>query len=344
MKIARIEAIPFAVPVPQAAALRLRRGAHRRARAGPGAHRRRDRGRRRGAAAPVHLRRDAGVDRRRDRHGVRPRDRGPVAARPRDRSGPASTAPSPTRRPSPRWTWPSGTRWAAPSTCPSRSCWAAGPIGCASRTWSGSPRDAEMVAEAERVRDTYGITTFKVKVGRRPAALDVGACRALRTALGPDVELYVDGNRGWTPSEAGRALRAMADLDLTLSEELCPADDVLGRRCADRADHDPDRRRRERHDPGRGDPRAARRGRHHDQHQDRPDRVRRLAADPAPVRGPGRRGRDRQPDRRPDRHRVRRRVRRRAPRTARAAPASSPTSWTCATTCSPSRCGSAPAS
>lgn len=87
-----------------------------------------------------------------------------------------------------------------------------------------------MVAEAERVRDVYGITTFKVKVGRRPIDLDVEACRALRTRLGRDVELYVDGNRGWTPSEAARALRAMDDLDLAFAEELCPADDVLGRR------------------------------------------------------------------------------------------------------------------
>jgi L-alanine-DL-glutamate epimerase-like enolase superfamily enzyme len=94
----------------------------------------------------------------------------------------------------------------------------------------GFAPEAEMVAEAERVRDRYGITTFKVKVGRRPVELDVDACRALRAALGPQVELYVDGNRGWTPSEASRALRAMADLDLTLAEELCPADDVLGRR------------------------------------------------------------------------------------------------------------------
>jgi L-alanine-DL-glutamate epimerase-like enolase superfamily enzyme len=94
----------------------------------------------------------------------------------------------------------------------------------------GFAPDAEMVAEAERVRDVHGIRTFKVKVGRRPVDLDVGACRALRTALGPDVELYVDGNRGWTPSESARALHAMADLGLTLSEELCPADDVLGRR------------------------------------------------------------------------------------------------------------------
>ena len=94
----------------------------------------------------------------------------------------------------------------------------------------GFAPDAEMVAEAAHVRDRYGITTFKVKVGRRPVEIDVRACRALRNALGPDVELYVDGNRGWSAPEAAGALRAMADLDLMLAEELCPADDVLGRR------------------------------------------------------------------------------------------------------------------
>lgn len=88
----------------------------------------------------------------------------------------------------------------------------------------------QMVDEAERIRDTYGITTFKVKVGRNPFNLDVEVCRALREALGPQVELYIDGNRGWTASDAARALRAMSDLDLTLAEELNPADDVLGRR------------------------------------------------------------------------------------------------------------------
>jgi L-alanine-DL-glutamate epimerase-like enolase superfamily enzyme len=89
---------------------------------------------------------------------------------------------------------------------------------------------AQMVDEALAVREQYGITTFKVKVGREDWTADVEACRALRAALGPDTELYIDGNRGWTPREAARALRAMADLDLTFAEELCPADDVLGRR------------------------------------------------------------------------------------------------------------------
>ncbi|MYS85802.1 mandelate racemase/muconate lactonizing enzyme family protein [Embleya scabrispora] len=94
----------------------------------------------------------------------------------------------------------------------------------------GFDAPAAMVAEAERMVDRYGITTFKVKVGRRPVSLDTAVVRALRTGLGDDVDLYVDGNRGWTASEAARAMTEMNDLGLSFAEELCPADDVLGRR------------------------------------------------------------------------------------------------------------------
>ncbi|MEJ9077741.1 enolase C-terminal domain-like protein [Gordonia malaquae] len=87
-----------------------------------------------------------------------------------------------------------------------------------------------MVDEATRMRDRYGITTFKVKVGRRPIDADVEVVRALRQSLGDKAELYIDGNRGWTAAESARALRQLEDVGLTLAEELCPADDVLGRR------------------------------------------------------------------------------------------------------------------
>jgi L-alanine-DL-glutamate epimerase-like enolase superfamily enzyme len=89
---------------------------------------------------------------------------------------------------------------------------------------------ATMVAEAERMLDTYGISTFKVKVGRRPVRLDTAVVRALRERFGDTVDLYVDGNRGWSPAESARAMAEMAELDLLFAEELCPADDVLGRR------------------------------------------------------------------------------------------------------------------
>ena len=87
-----------------------------------------------------------------------------------------------------------------------------------------------MVAEAEKIQGTYGINTFKVKVGRRPVTLDTAVVRALRERFGDSIELYVDGNRGWSASESLRAMTEMADLDLLFAEELCPADDVLGRR------------------------------------------------------------------------------------------------------------------
>ncbi|MCW3492654.1 mandelate racemase/muconate lactonizing enzyme family protein [Microbacterium sp. SSM24] len=88
----------------------------------------------------------------------------------------------------------------------------------------------EMVAEAIEHRDRYGIEVFKVKVGRRPLRLDIDACRALREALGPDVELYLDANRGWTAVEAMEVLDATADLGITFFEEPCDAAEVLGRR------------------------------------------------------------------------------------------------------------------
>lgn len=77
-----------------------------------------------------------------------------------------------------------------------------------------------MAAEAERMRDTYGITVFKVKVGRRPARLDIDVCRKLREVLGDGAELYIDGNRGWTASESAAALRELGGLGITLAEEL----------------------------------------------------------------------------------------------------------------------------
>jgi L-alanine-DL-glutamate epimerase-like enolase superfamily enzyme len=89
---------------------------------------------------------------------------------------------------------------------------------------------ARTVELAQMFKEMYGITTFKIKVGRRPYTLDVDVCRALRAHFGGTVDLYIDGNRGWSATEAARALRAMEDLDLLMAEELNPADDVLGRR------------------------------------------------------------------------------------------------------------------
>jgi len=100
----------------------------------------------------------------------------------------------------------------------------------------GLAEPGEMVDETLRMRSEHGITAFKIKVGRRPLGIDLESCRSIRAALGDDVELYIDGNRGWSAAEALSALRALDDVGLVSAEELCSADDVFGRRwLADRS-------------------------------------------------------------------------------------------------------------
>lgn len=92
-----------------------------------------------------------------------------------------------------------------------------------------SPTEA-VVEEAQKFTETYGVRSFKIKVGRRPVSLDVELVAALREELGDDVLLYLDANRGWTATEAAQVLEATSGLDLRFFEEPDDADEILGRR------------------------------------------------------------------------------------------------------------------
>ncbi|MET1155863.1 enolase C-terminal domain-like protein [Arthrobacter sp.] len=88
----------------------------------------------------------------------------------------------------------------------------------------------ELLDEALRFGEKYGITTFKLKVGRRPLGLDIEACHVLREGLGEDVDIYLDANRGWTANEALEVLRRTEGLGLSLLEEPCDAKEAMSRR------------------------------------------------------------------------------------------------------------------
>ncbi|OFT23641.1 MULTISPECIES: mandelate racemase/muconate lactonizing enzyme family protein [unclassified Arthrobacter] len=89
---------------------------------------------------------------------------------------------------------------------------------------------AELVEEAQMFGEKYGITTFKLKVGRLPVSEDVEACHALVEHLGDDVEIYLDANRGWSANQAMDVLRQIEDLPITLFEEPNDAKEAMGRR------------------------------------------------------------------------------------------------------------------
>jgi L-Ala-D/L-Glu epimerase len=88
----------------------------------------------------------------------------------------------------------------------------------------------ELLDEALRFGEEYGLTTFKLKVGRRPLGLDIEACHVLREGLGEDVDIYLDANRGWTANEALEVLRRTEGLGLSLLEEPCDAKEAMSRR------------------------------------------------------------------------------------------------------------------
>ena len=86
----------------------------------------------------------------------------------------------------------------------------------------------------EMVRDSLeaverGYRILKIKVGKDPKA-DVERMVAIRQAVGPDVKLRVDANKGWRAKEAVAIISAMEDkgLDIDLVEQPVPAHDLEG--------------------------------------------------------------------------------------------------------------------
>jgi len=85
-----------------------------------------------------------------------------------------------------------------------------------------------MAEEAQAMRERFGIGCFKLKVGIDPDQ-DVRMLHTVRRAL-PDVQLYVDGNMGLRATDALRVLAAGAEVGLLWAEEPCHMEDRTGRR------------------------------------------------------------------------------------------------------------------
>ncbi|MFA7573290.1 MAG: enolase C-terminal domain-like protein, partial [Lutispora sp.] len=74
-------------------------------------------------------------------------------------------------------------------------------------------------------------TTLKTKVGVN-GKLDIQRVKAIRDAVGPNIQLRLDANQGWSPKEAVKTIRAMEDsgFDIELVEQPVKAHDIEGLR------------------------------------------------------------------------------------------------------------------
>ena len=86
----------------------------------------------------------------------------------------------------------------------------------------------EMVADSLEAIGR-GFRILKIKVGK-DAKADLDRIAAIRAAVGPDAELRLDANQGWTAEEAVRILTAIEDRELhpALVEQPVPAWDLDG--------------------------------------------------------------------------------------------------------------------
>jgi L-alanine-DL-glutamate epimerase-like enolase superfamily enzyme len=84
--------------------------------------------------------------------------------------------------------------------------------------------DAESMAERAVAAVEAGHSTLKVKLD---SDRNVGVVEAVRDAV-PDATIRVDANEAWTPKEAVRYCRALAELDVEFVEQPVPAEHPEG--------------------------------------------------------------------------------------------------------------------
>lgn len=78
-----------------------------------------------------------------------------------------------------------------------------------------SVNDPEEMAKDSLEAIALGYKTLKIKVGK-DASMDLKRMKAIREAVGYDVDLRIDANQGWKPKEAVNILRKMEDAGLNI--------------------------------------------------------------------------------------------------------------------------------
>ncbi len=91
---------------------------------------------------------------------------------------------------------------------------------------TGIDTPAGMAANA-REHAGRGYKTLKAKVGLNPDE-DIARVQAIREAIGPDINLRIDANQGWSVPQAIYALRGMEKFKIQLVEQPVVAWDTAG--------------------------------------------------------------------------------------------------------------------
>jgi L-alanine-DL-glutamate epimerase-like enolase superfamily enzyme len=95
-------------------------------------------------------------------------------------------------------------------------------------TWYLFAVEPKQVAEEAQTGVEQGFQAVKIKLGTQPAAMDLQRLRAVREAVGEEVQIRADANQAWAPVEAIRFLMAAAECGLQFIEQPVKRGDIAG--------------------------------------------------------------------------------------------------------------------
>ena len=84
--------------------------------------------------------------------------------------------------------------------------------------------DVDVMAADAKAWVAKGFKELKIKCGIDDAH-DIATIRAIRAAVGPDIDIRIDANQGWTAKQAARMMAALGN-DVSAVEQPLPADQL----------------------------------------------------------------------------------------------------------------------
>jgi len=87
--------------------------------------------------------------------------------------------------------------------------------------WGRAVTPEELVRQAQRFHDRYGMTTFKLKGGVFDPDVEIETVKQLRKSFGPSAKLRIDPNAAWSVETSLRVDKHLQETELEYLEDPC---------------------------------------------------------------------------------------------------------------------------
>jgi glucarate dehydratase len=94
--------------------------------------------------------------------------------------------------------------------------------------WGRAMTPEELVRQAQRFHDRYGMTVFKLKGGVLEPDLEIETVKQLRTCFGPNARLRIDPNAAWSVETSLRVAEKLRETELEYLEDPTDGIEAMG--------------------------------------------------------------------------------------------------------------------